>query len=129
MIPEDVNCDGKADVILYNSTTGTEYTGLSNGNGSFTYTFSFWGTGKVLTDQNVFPPVAPSAALSSLVLKPTTVVGGQMVQGMVTLDAPASSPFDVSVSSANPGAGGCTVHRLRRLLDRRARSSRFGRAR
>ena len=84
VIPEDVNCDGKADVILYNSTTGTEYTGLSNGNGSFTYTFSFWGTGKVLTDQNVFPPVAPSATLSSFVLKPTTVVGGQMVQGVVT---------------------------------------------
>ena len=37
-----------------------------------------------------------------LVLKPATVVGGQMVQGVVTLSAAASSPFAVSVSSANP---------------------------
>ena len=44
-----MNGDGKMDIILYNSTTtGTEYTGISNGNGTFTYTYSLWGPGKVL---------------------------------------------------------------------------------
>jgi hypothetical protein len=43
-----VNGDGKTDVILYNSTTGTEYTGISNGDGTFTYTYSLWGPGKTL---------------------------------------------------------------------------------
>jgi hypothetical protein len=44
--PEDVNGDGKVDVILYNSTTGTEYTGISNGDGTFNYTYQYWGIGK-----------------------------------------------------------------------------------
>lgn len=46
--PEDVNGDGKADIILYNSATGTEYTGISNGTGTFAYTYQYWGIGKVL---------------------------------------------------------------------------------
>jgi hypothetical protein len=48
VIPEDVNGDGKTDIVLYNSTTGTEYTGLSNGDGTFDYTYSYWGIGKLL---------------------------------------------------------------------------------
>jgi len=44
----DVNGDGKMDVLLYNSTTGTEYTGISNGNGTFAYTYQYWGIGKAL---------------------------------------------------------------------------------
>ena len=46
-IPEDVNGDSKTDVVLYNSVTGTEYTGISNADGTFTYTYSYWGIGKV----------------------------------------------------------------------------------
>ena len=48
MVPEDVNGDGKTDVVLYNSTTGTEYTGISNGDGTFNYTYAYWGIGKLL---------------------------------------------------------------------------------
>jgi hypothetical protein len=48
VVAEDVNGDNKADVILYNSSTGTEYTGISNGDGTFTYTYQYWGIGKVL---------------------------------------------------------------------------------
>ena len=50
LIPEDVNGDGKTDVVLYNSATGTEYTGISNGSGvaGFTYTYQLWGPGKLL---------------------------------------------------------------------------------
>jgi hypothetical protein len=36
VIPEDVNGDGKTDNVLYDSATGTEYTGISNGDGTFT---------------------------------------------------------------------------------------------
>jgi hypothetical protein len=43
-----VNGDGKVDIILYDSATGTEYTGISNGNGTFSYTYQYWGIGKVL---------------------------------------------------------------------------------
>ena len=65
MIPEDVNGDGKVDVILYNNSTGTEYTGISNGNGTFSYTYGNWGIGKVLaldTEYGFTPP--PSAILN-----------------------------------------------------------------
>jgi len=48
VVPEDVNGDGKADIILYNSTTGTAYTAISNGSSGFTYTYARWGAGKVL---------------------------------------------------------------------------------
>jgi len=48
VVPEDVNGDGKMDVILYNRSTGTEYTGISNGDGTSSYTYSFWGPGKTL---------------------------------------------------------------------------------
>jgi len=48
VVPEDVNGDGKVDVILYDSSTGTEYTGISNGNGSFSYIYNLWGTGTLL---------------------------------------------------------------------------------
>jgi hypothetical protein len=67
VIPEDVNCDGKVDVILYNSTTGTEYTGISAGDGTFTYTYSLWGAGKVLLDQNHVSaaPAAPSLVITA----------------------------------------------------------------
>jgi hypothetical protein len=40
---QDVNGDGKIDVVLYNSATGTEYTGISNANGTFAYTYQYWG--------------------------------------------------------------------------------------
>jgi len=43
-----VDADGKADVVLYNSVSGTEYTGIGNGNGTFNYTYSYWGIGKIL---------------------------------------------------------------------------------
>jgi hypothetical protein len=43
-----VNGDGRTDVVLYNSADGTEYTGISTGDGTFSYTYSYWGTGKVL---------------------------------------------------------------------------------
>ena len=43
-----MNGDGKVDVILYNSATGTEYTGISNGSGGFTYQYQLWGAGKML---------------------------------------------------------------------------------
>ena len=46
--PEDVSGDGKVDIVLYNSLDGTEYTGISNGNGTFAYTYKYWGIGKVL---------------------------------------------------------------------------------
>ena len=46
--PQDVNGDGRADVVLYNSATGTSYTGISNGSGGFTYTYALWGVGKML---------------------------------------------------------------------------------
>jgi hypothetical protein len=48
VVAEDVKGDGKGNVILYNSSTGTEYTAISNGDGTFTYTYSYWGIGKVL---------------------------------------------------------------------------------
>lgn len=48
MVPQDVNGDGKSDIILYNSTTGTEYTGISIGAGAFTYTYSLWGFNRML---------------------------------------------------------------------------------
>ena len=46
--PQDANGDGKIDVVLYNSATGTQYTGISNGAGAFTYTYKLWGLGKML---------------------------------------------------------------------------------
>ena len=45
---EDVNGDGQSDVILYNSSTGTEYTGINDGHGVFTFTYSDWGSRKIL---------------------------------------------------------------------------------
>jgi hypothetical protein len=35
----DLNGDGKTDVVLYNSRTGTMYAGISKGDGTFTYVF------------------------------------------------------------------------------------------
>jgi hypothetical protein len=35
-------------VILYNNSTGTEYTGIGNGDGTFNYTYQDWSTGRVL---------------------------------------------------------------------------------
>jgi hypothetical protein len=43
-----VNGDGKIDIVLYNSLDGTEYTGISSGNGAFSYTYQYWGIGQVL---------------------------------------------------------------------------------
>ena len=43
---EDVNGDGKMDVVLYNSLDGTKYTGLSNGNGTFNYAYKYWASGR-----------------------------------------------------------------------------------
>jgi hypothetical protein len=40
VVPEDVNGEGKGDIVLYNSAAGTEYTGLSNDDGTFAYTYS-----------------------------------------------------------------------------------------
>ena len=37
----------EADVILYNATTGTEYTGISTA-GAFTYTYQLSGPAKLL---------------------------------------------------------------------------------
>jgi hypothetical protein len=48
VVPQDLNGDGKIDIVLYNSTTGTEYSGLSNGSGGFSYSYSLWGPGKAL---------------------------------------------------------------------------------
>jgi hypothetical protein len=48
VVPVDINGDGMMDVILYNSQDGTEYTGISTGNGAFTYKYQYWGIGKVL---------------------------------------------------------------------------------
>jgi hypothetical protein len=48
VVPEDVNGDGKADVILYDSATGTQYTGISNGDGTFSYTYWLWQVGLLL---------------------------------------------------------------------------------
>jgi hypothetical protein len=46
--PQDSNGDEKVDIVLYNKSTGTEYTGISNGAGGFTYTYSLRGLGKIL---------------------------------------------------------------------------------
>ncbi len=46
----DLNGDGKPDVIFYDTTNAAAYTGLNTGNVSnpFTYTYSYWGTGRVV---------------------------------------------------------------------------------
>jgi hypothetical protein len=46
----DINGDGKLDVIIYDTTNGASYTGLNTGSVSnpFTYTYSYWGNGKVV---------------------------------------------------------------------------------
>jgi len=43
----DVNGDGKQDVILYRSTTGTSFTGISAGT-NFTYTYNYFGPGRIV---------------------------------------------------------------------------------
>jgi len=46
---QDLNGDGRTDVILYNSISGAAYVGISpggNGTSRFAYTYSYWGTGK-----------------------------------------------------------------------------------
>ncbi len=49
IVLEDVEGNGEDDVVLYNSLTGIEATGISNGNGAFTYAKGqFWGIGKIL---------------------------------------------------------------------------------
>jgi hypothetical protein len=48
VVPEDVDGDGKVDIILFNSADGTEYTGISNGNGTFNYTYKYWPIGTML---------------------------------------------------------------------------------
>jgi hypothetical protein len=46
----DLKGDGKVDVVIYNSTNGASYKGISSGNEAnpFTYQYSYWGYAKVL---------------------------------------------------------------------------------
>jgi hypothetical protein len=46
----DLNSDGKIDIVIYNTSNGASYTGISSGNASnpFTYQYAYWGNGKVL---------------------------------------------------------------------------------
>ena len=46
----DLNGDGKSDVVIYDTTNAAAYTGLNTGNVSnpFTYTYSYWGIGRVV---------------------------------------------------------------------------------
>ena len=41
----DLNGDGKTDFALYNNSTGTLYTGISNGVGAFTYKYTLISIG------------------------------------------------------------------------------------
>ena len=53
----DLNGDGKPDVIIYDTTNAAAYTGLNTGNVSnpFTYTYSYWGTGRVVVSAAAEP--------------------------------------------------------------------------
>lgn len=44
----DVNNDGSTDFVLYNSATGTSYTGVFDGYVMFNYTYALWGRGQIL---------------------------------------------------------------------------------
>jgi len=46
----DLNGDGKGDIMIYNSSNGASYTGISSGNPAnpFTYQYAYWGNGKLL---------------------------------------------------------------------------------
>ena len=46
--PQDLNQDGKMDLILYNSTSGSEYSALSQGFASFNYVHNSWGPGRTI---------------------------------------------------------------------------------
>jgi hypothetical protein len=52
---QDVNGDGKADIVLYSGTYSDgkdfSYTGISNADGTFSYTYALWGNSKLLVDR------------------------------------------------------------------------------
>ena len=52
----DLNGDGKIDIVIYNSTNGASYTGISSGNAAnpFTYQYAYWGW-KVLATASAQP--------------------------------------------------------------------------
>jgi hypothetical protein len=93
-VPSSLTIPGNASSANFTVSTST-VTSTSVGNVTATYA----GITKSVT--LTVMPVAP-AALSSLTLHPTKVVGGSSSLGTVTLDKAASTPVMISLTSSKP---------------------------
>ena len=103
VVAEDVNGDGKADVILYNSNgpanAGTEYTGISNGAGGFTYTYNLWGPNYTLA--RAVPTQATALPSSSAVIPFGSTSPAETL--MFTANTGANPPHYFSLIIENAG--------------------------